>query len=647
VSVKAFIVTLVIGVLAGWAPRAGGEEPVRLHGVSLTLEEVARDGTFEISATDRFRKVDARSVLRLHFEVPLAPEELEVSPRWRGLLAMLDEIETLSSGYAELGARAEELLQATEVDSQFVKDVDAFNRNVQNLLFQATNPKFGLLTPTELTSVAAEYKTMPYVGLAHVVDETRQSLYQEAQAFAADLDQYRMIVRAYLLPGNGGRQAIHVESYDELPIGNFSRPDPTGLLPTPAEADRIASDLKAADEVVGAIREIKDNSKSLQEIMIKILREITEKVDELATSMETALESASSSTGEAFSEAFITKVEAVPTAGGEAARLAAMLREFRGEWEQLVALHERLKSVRSEVEELRQGHVTPDLIKRAIDDVTTAAREGTALFQAMSDLPDRLSRTVSLAATVGGAAAEAALSEELGAMSNAIRETIESARAALANELPATAQLIDDLGRYLSGGTLLAEGNSEIGSGGVPVIPRPLSDLPDAEVDLSTSNAVLGDRIMITADVRKTAELDTNEILPPRVTYLVETTQAGWHRRYAVNVVFVQSIASSNNKFAPNTTVSLELHHYNRQSPNGFLNKLDPSVGLHSALLHQDPDETVEIGIGVNAAILDGLVQVGYGENLSVSKHRDYWFIGFGLITALNRMKDAGDLFTR
>jgi len=48
-----------------------------VHGVTLRMEKVARDGTFSIYPEVRFRKVDANAILRLSFDIPLTLQSLE------------------------------------------------------------------------------------------------------------------------------------------------------------------------------------------------------------------------------------------------------------------------------------------------------------------------------------------------------------------------------------------------------------------------------------------------------------------------------------------------------------------------------------------------------------------------------------------
>lgn len=86
----------------------------------------------------------------------------------------------------------------------------------------------------------------------------------------------------------------------------------------------------------------------------------------------------------------------------------------------------------------------------------------------------------------------------------------------------------------------------------------------------------------------------------------------------------------------------MEMHHFNRNNPGSFFNKLDPGLGFHAAFLDQDDTENIEMGGGVNLSILDGLVRTGIGYNFSSRKNSEYWFVGFGLFNLLGQIKDLG-----
>ena len=62
---------------------------------------------------------------------------------------------------------------------------------------------------------------------------------------------------------------------------------------------------------------------------------------------------------------------------------------------------------------------------------------------------------------------------------------------------------------------------------------------------------------------------------------------------------------------------------------------MDPGAGVHLASLDQG-DDTVEFGIGPSLSFWNGLLNVGYGYNLSQSQDREYFFVGLNLLHLLD-----------
>ena len=125
------------------------------------------------------------------------------------------------------------------------------------------------------------------------------------------------------------------------------------------------------------------------------------------------------------------------------------------------------------------------------------------------------------------------------------------------------------------------------------------------------------------------------------MTFDGETVLTGWHRRYSGDVIFARATSGpGSDAYKPNAAVSLEWHYFDRSKQDGWWNGLDPGFGFHAANLDQNPDQTVELGAGVNMSLWNGLIRIGYGYNLSVTEDRPYFWIGFGLFGMLNRLND-------
>jgi hypothetical protein len=123
------------------------------------------------------------------------------------------------------------------------------------------------------------------------------------------------------------------------------------------------------------------------------------------------------------------------------------------------------------------------------------------------------------------------------------------------------------------------------------------------------------------------------------VEYTSTAIETGW--RWSGDVIFTRPFEGPlQDHFEANAAVSREYHWYSRAQPGHWFNSLDPGVGLHAAQLNMDPDESVEFGVGLNASLWGGLLRAGVGYNIAVDEDQEYWFFGFGLISALDRLNE-------
>jgi hypothetical protein len=174
------------------------------------------------------------------------------------------------------------------------------------------------------------------------------------------------------------------------------------------------------------------------------------------------------------------------------------------------------------------------------------------------------------------------------------------------------------------------------------VIPRPLDKLIDGTLDLRRTDVEAGDRLEL-----QVSFVGAREGAPDlgderkQFNYTADVVHTGWYRQFSGDLIFARALKGDAKSFKPNVAASMEWHFYDRDRPDGFLNRLNTGFGLHAANLDQSGSQNVELGAGVNASVFGGLLRVGYGWNLSVSSHRQYVWIGLGLFGALNRLNVA------
>ena len=243
-------------------PTTAAMERAKIRGITLKMQELAKDGEHEIYPEERFRKVDANAILKLTFVIPLRPEEIETSPEWITLIEILSRLKQAEIRYRELAEGAKDLMaDGKAADQDFIYKTKKARNEAISILRLMVTPKNGesLISRDTLNKLVLSDPEHPYKVLIAQINKTREELHARAVRFAGDGDKYTIIVRAYLLPKGGGREALHIEGYDKLPLGDFRPLDPTGLLPSPQEAKRLAGELEAADKVSRAIEEIRKN----------------------------------------------------------------------------------------------------------------------------------------------------------------------------------------------------------------------------------------------------------------------------------------------------------------------------------------------------------------------------------------------------
>ena len=77
------------------------------------------------------------------------------------------------------------------------------------------------------------------------------------------------------------------------------------------------------------------------------------------------------------------------------------------------------------------------------------------------------------------------------------------------------------------------------------------------------------------------------------------------------------------------------------KSRSRFLLTVQPSFGINASFVDFDPDQDLEIGLGLVFSLFGSTIQVSYGWNLHVDDHRKYWAIGIGFVELADRI--AGD----
>ena len=628
-------------------------ENAKVRGVTIQLQEIANDGTFDIFQENRFRKVDANSILKLNFVVPPPPDKIQFTPAWESLSLILDSLSQLSQKYKSLTERGRILLRTNAPhDISFTKNVDLVMAQAVKILQLFVNPPAGepILSPQELSALMIQRKDDPYTALAQVLTAKQNQLHEDAVKFAEDADKYEVLVRAFRIPLGGQRQALHVPGYDNLPQGDFRPTNPLAVLPSQAEFNRIIGELEASKHVQSAIQEIRKNGLAIKENMTRLIEDFNGAVRKLDKNIHSEIIRRLPKNWEVLTaDSFLTQISQLEIPESNAPTiLRDELIELRKDVENL----KEIKHLFSKIKECsanltKSSGVSFPGIKSILKNISPLSKKIQHSFKRLKHWKERFARIGSAVPVVTAHVTGQSMKKNLATINSDIVAGLKNSQERIETELPKTIHAFSILQDISKNQNMVDLGSSliSVGANAPEYIPHPLEDLEPAELDLRYSGIVVGDHISITVDIQS-IESDTSKtrLNPPAVVYNMETTFAGWHRKYQSSIVFSQTRQGPKSEaFQSNFALALEWHHYDRFSPNSFLNKLDFAFGLHAAFLEHDADENFEMGGGVNISVLQGLIRAGYGYNISTKENNEYWFVGFGLFSMLGQIRDLGN----
>jgi hypothetical protein len=627
------------GLAYAQAPGKQVADTAVFDGVKVVVQESAHDNEgnekFEVALTDPRQRIDLGSILTIRFLPQVADGRAAPDERWEQISKALQQLGDLQAEYLRLAERAKPL--GTAPDADFRAAVQSQNKRVSELLQQLTDPKSGVLTRESLNTSVAAGEGNIWEILISAVNSEKQKLYANART-APPKPAAFVVVRGYRLPkGSGETHRVHVNGYDNLQSRSIVEADLQRGLPSARELARLQAQLAGSQLVADAVSEIQDNGD-------KIRSRLRQLIDDTGAALKAQL-------------------DAYVALAGRFDGADDLLVELRGLVNNTKAndIAARIDTLRTQAKNLRQA--AEPLIKRLepLRDGAASARvtDIIALFQAIEALRTYLPTLSAGVDTLGneigrlpgdlealiaelGQQASQKLRTDADKLSGNLKAFATAAGKNLLAELPKTKKAIDDLLPQLAG--LLEPKDSTVAIAAVSqsgdVIPRPLDKLLEGTIDLRSTDIELGDKL----DLRVSfvgAKADGSANLEDELRQFIYTAavvHTGWYREFSGDLIFARALKGDSRSFKPNVAASMEWHYFDRQSPDGLLNNLNPGFGLHAANLDQSSSQNVELGAGVNGSLFGGLLRIGYGWNLSVSSHRQYAWIGLGLFGALNKL---------
>ncbi len=483
------------------------------------------------------------------------------------------------------------------------------------------------------------------------VQTLEKRIARDREAIESGRDAHRLKLLAYLVNSAGERSRLHIENYDTLETGGGNAPK--SLLGIPEKRwEEVQRRFALSADWARFLNDLRDDDSDLRKRLRDFSRELRTKLGDFVRSLGDRLEE--------FAVADLDELATVLEDNGAGADLVTRLRD----------LATRFRSVKGNFDTLRTEVET--LLDDLGNDRLTDPSQVFALAKRVGTIPTRLGTVVEEIRGVARelATVEALIDTAIEGLTPAVKSVAQTLRANLQDlaidalreavpmfdDYPAVSNFVTSLGQELAAGgfTLGLSENVEKEDIGAEladdVIERPIDEVLPGAFNLDRL-ASPGERVEIVAQLvsgeegkpplaehRQTLEVIGRGLYPTLDSHVIFANRQGRGRRRFVNGT---PVPRDDESFQAAPGVSWTLHYRKEEETREsdgwapFWNGLDPGLGLNVAALNFD-DDAVEIGVGAHLTILGDLLQVGYGWNLSVGEDQDYFFVGIGLVEALN-----------
>lgn len=616
--------------------------------VDYWLAEQAHDGSYYQKPGRGRRLFDPHSALTVYFDSALAEAYVETDPDWKTLnelLAQVDELVQEKERIALLAERTDvddaaavESLQQ-EVRAQRLAAL-TWRTAVKGIFEERTEVDFERLEDGDPALFAEDADPRPAKVFRNVSIWLRQEVARLSEEFDETLkakdranERYLVTVEASSQTSDG-QNALHVQNYDRLDVGQVETVDRYGLKLTARERRELGSKMKGARVAADFIEDIDVAFEQMKAAFRGSLEDFLQKLERLH---EDLLENPDDVL-EGYT-ALIEKLEQLavddPAAAADARALIAAMEAVKARVDRVSSLVSEARALLDLFDPSNAGQLESVLL----GDSGVYARaerllEGVEQFLASLETADEDFETALRSATelVGTGLEQEA--QAFGASVGAVLSSFEFVQF-LKDTFLFNAESLDEV--------------SELGLADADLIPHSLGDLPPATVDLKRQGVHPDDQVELAVRFWTKNADGTRGAVVYEDRYSGEAEWTGFHREITAALIFARATSSQvagANDWKANVAAMANWM-YRFRAPDDFfegaLNWLEPGVGIHVASLDQGPD-SVEFGLGANFTIWGGMLIGGYGWNLSVSSNREYYFVGTDLLKILNFFQSGMEL---
>lgn len=620
----------------------GNDPNYSFGGLSFRLVEDRTHMRYPVPANKKVQ-VDLRSTLFLLFEpLKVSGESNEPSPKWEAVQDLLNDVNDFAKEYANLTKESVDISDSAAV-TDFQNRVDSMRGKVVNELYPKAEKYAGTfgLTPKQFTGRLTGSAGIPgykvgsdyvYENLAYFLKEQIRDLKEKARQIRQDKDGYEVTVIALYKQAGGATSRIHVDEYDNLPGGDTEAPRPLeqyGIRMTPEELRRFRMEVKASQDAANMIREIMENRD-----------EIRSGVKRLRNQLKAQLENLIEQFGEdgLWKQALKNCMGQLETLEKDADTPEDVKAASRELYETLAAIEEDINAAKSIVDQAKELHGY--LLKGSMINLFEIIAGESSMLNTLKELANKVEKLQILEKSKNYLDAITENAKVVGKhlATNAAIEQIEIYLKELP-ELPKTAAFLNFVSKYMNQVNKAVDAGDTLEDVADPIY-YDIKNPPTATIDLDRyRNLERKDGIVVKVMFRakETDGLKEIEHIEP---YYLELEKLDLYTSVSASLIFARASSGTEQakEWAPNVAAMVNWHKRNREPLNKgdeIWNWLNPGAGIHLASLDQG-DDTVEFGIGVNLSFWNGLLNTGYGYNLSLPENREYFFVGLNLLHLLD-----------
>lgn len=471
-----------------------------------------------------------------------------------------------------------------------------------------------------------------------LIDEETKALLKRAKEDEATLQtktSVRLRLRAWSKsPGTTKPLPLHIDNYDDIDNGVVTKEERVSFSPSPADLARLQQEFEIVSDAASFINDLRDRHSSIREELKKLVEAIRSEVKALPEELKILEDTLVRDLVNACTQ--ILKSTVVSAEDKKAvARLQKFAEDVRSAVKGWKELRDQISSLHSPMDLIRTWVKLQDeldAVRQVLVSVTTGWSE---IEAAVARFEAALKATVEDPALLANVreALKKILEQSLGQVKNDLKTFIDTQAA----KYGALAQHLAEFGAAAPN-AVMSETVDRL-----PVDPRvkplDLDRVQRGTIHIDNTPADRRDTIQVTAEIL------SQETVLSRENWNFPVERFGLNSAFSTQVIFANRIGDGNLgdpsvRYQAAPAVSWMLHYNVRTEPSGdwgshFWSFVNPGIGVNAAALRFNPSG-VDFGVGGQVTLFNDILVAGYGYNFLADKDRKYFFIGIGLLEALD-----------